>query len=494
MKSVCNKRFLFIAVLVAGILAAGSAMGATVRELTVSDSAYRSGITITPAVLPLDLSVVASPDLTSKDISGVTAKLSSSDTGLEVTVSQTTVTLNSAALKDGKTNLTIIASVDNTARSMDIPITVNAAAKPKLDEIAEVRITLDETTLPQTVALSSTPKGAVNATALAGPAGSAKLDALSCAWKGLKISASGSNITVSKYSSPATAVPVTGTFQVSADITVGTTVTNNVAQSFKVTLLPKSTPTILTFPPLKLTAGEIVNKIIRAGTTGGTIALSGVVPASWNGLSLAVSADVIKVSGIPIEAGSRKFTITGTSGAAKATGELTITVAADPTAPAPVNELGAPSAWKKERANNNYILDIPITKKFIDRFDSNKDGKLTTVELAEVLPAVTAPNASLTDVQWSVSGNTLYIDLEFAPKKGHNHDWYKNLFLKDITFIGSNKAAARYTFDGGIELEKIANSHKGGGRSGGGGGCDTGASALVLSLLAPVILRARKKR
>jgi Synergist-CTERM protein sorting domain-containing protein len=61
--------------------------------------------------------------------------------------------------------------------------------------------------------------------------------------------------------------------------------------------------------------------------------------------------------------------------------------------------------------------------------------------------------------------------------------------LESLTFIGSKGTEVLYTFKDGVELEKITNVRK----KNGGGGCDAGVSFLTLSLLAPLVLRLRKR-
>jgi Synergist-CTERM protein sorting domain-containing protein len=469
-----------------------SALGT--RELTLTDSGHRRGIAIGPNTkLPISLEVVGSPDLTVTGVTGVTAQLSSPAVGLKVSHRGTTVTLDGTTLAEGQVDLTISALVDGTARTLFIPVTVTTvppAVTPELDEIAQIQITASETPLPHTITLTSTPRGAIAATALTGPKDSTGSGALACTWKGLKISVSGDKITISKDSSAAVAAPVSGTFTVKAAVTIGTT-TTHAEQSFTITLSPKGTPTILAIPPLWLITEDVVDNTIKAESSAGTVDLKSVAPGNWNGLLLSVYGTSIQVLGSPLEAGSHKFTIAGTVGTTQVTGEFVIVVMGVELEPGKSSELGAPSTWKKERRDTRYDLNIPLTKEFIADFDTNKDGKLTTNELLKVIPAVKAPNAALKNADWAVNGDTLHLGLEFTPKKGHANDWYKGLYLESLTFVGSNDKTMRYAFSGGgVELEKGAFIRK---KGGGGGGCDAGASFLALLVLAPLALRLRKK-
>jgi hypothetical protein len=360
-----------------------SVTASAARELTVSGDLYRKGIIVTPTTaLPIELLVVSSPDHKTAGVTGVTAKLSSHETGLSVSCAGNRVILNGKKRMEGKTTLIISGSVDGTPRSISIPVVV-------------------------------TMKG-----------------------------------------------------------------------------------TIQPISPLKLTTGKFAQETIEVKASSGTVTLSGVEPSKWNGLALSVSGSKIAVTGTPVNAASQKFTVAGSLGSEKFTGEFTITAVSPgtpgtPGTPVPADELGAPNTWKKERRNTHYTLGIPMTKKFIVRFDANGDGKLTASELKEISAAVKAPNADLNLVAWDVSGNTLTIDLEFEPKNGHAQDWYKNLILESLTFTGSNGETASYAFKGGVELEKISAPRK----SGSGGGCDAGAS-FVSALLLPFLasLCRRKKR
>jgi hypothetical protein len=339
--------------------------------------------------------------------------------------------------------------------------------------------------------LTSTPEGAIEAAALIGPADSTSPSPSTCVWRGLKISADKSKITIDKDSPAAIAVPVVGEFTVKGTVTIGTTVTP-VAQNFTVILYPEETPTIRSIAPLKLNTGEVVDETILVESSGGTIALDKVEPKSWNGLQLSVSGSEIRVEGRPLDADSRKFTATGAIGHARVTTEFSITAAHDMEFVPMSDEFEDPSVWKKERAGTRYSLAIPLKKAFIAEFDANKDGKLTTDELATVLPAVKAPNAVLAGAAWKITGNTLYVNLEFSPKKDHSRDWDKDLSLEALTVIGKADAAAYYTFEGGVDLEEVPDIR------GEGGGCSAGASSflllLALPLLEPLALRLRGQR
>jgi Synergist-CTERM protein sorting domain-containing protein len=215
----------------------------------------------------------------------------------------------------------------------------------------------------------------------------------------------------------------------------------------------------------------------------------------WNDLTITASGSTVTIAGTPGTTGTGTFTVKGTVGGVAATSvafTLNVTRADAPTPVDPPigsgNELGAPSTWRKERGENYYGLRIPITEAFITRFDANDDGKLTGSELANIAATVTAPNADLEDLSWSVDGTVLYLGFDFTPEDGHARDWYSGLLLDTLTFTGSNGAVVRYIFEDGIELERVANI------SGGGGGCDAGVSFLALALLAPVVLTLRKKR
>ncbi|MDR1649414.1 MAG: hypothetical protein LBR71_04060 [Synergistaceae bacterium] len=472
-----------------------------IRELTVKDSGYRGGVVIGPNTkFPVRLEVVASPDLTVTGVTGLTAQLSSSvaesDVGLKVSYKGTAVTLDAAALTEGKTTLMVSASVDGKTRGLSIPITVVTAppppaTPPKLDKIAGVCTAVYDLPFSQTVALTSTPKGIVEVTALAGPADSTSPNPLNCIWKGLKISASGDTLTIAQDDPIAIAAPVSGEFKVKATITIGTTV-ERVEQNFSIAIYPQGTPTIQSISPLELIMKNPVDETIQASASSGKVVLDSVDPASWNGLQLSASGSGIRVKGSPLDAGSQKFTLTGRVGPVKVTAEFAIIVA-DLEAVPVGDKFAAPSTWEKERAATRYGLAIPLKKEFIANFDANKDGNLTTDELDKVLPTLKAPNAVLTDVDWDMAGDTLYVDLKFVPKKGHTEDWYKNLFLEALTFIGKKDAAAYYLFKGGVEIEKVANLYKKDGGNG-HGGCEAGSSFLALLLLAPLALRLRKRR
>jgi Synergist-CTERM protein sorting domain-containing protein len=330
---------------------------------------------------------------------------------------------------------------------------------------------------------------------------------LSRSWNGLIVTASSSGkITIDKDPSAAasaqaqdvTALAI-GTFTVTGTVTVSGGTPTPVTQTFDISYTPTTTPTgpaFNTIGTIRLTTAEDTTETIDITSTAGTVTLSSVTPPSWNGLTLSTSGNTITIKGAPTIAGSQAFTVLGSVGSTPSvTGQFTIIVTdggSQPTPPAPTpgsaDEIGAPSTWRKERSGYHYMLTIPITKEFITRFDTNKDGTLSSTELADVTPGVTAPNANLVTWDWSVTESPMYLDLEFEPKDGHSKDWYSGVRLETLTFTDPSGNGVRYTFTGGVELEKVANLRKGG-----GGGCDAGLSLLALALLAPLALRGKKR-
>jgi hypothetical protein len=469
----------------------------TVGAATLTPSSTPSGtVGATWTDSPITISSAAGA-VTGLSFSSTSSLLSTTWNGLTLTISGNSVTISGTPSVSGTPSIPIYGKAGGFDAQGSIKLNIAAASTtppvttaPSLNAIAGVQITVDGSTpLTQTIPITSTPAGTVSITHLTGPSGSTSLGNLSCQWKGLTVSVTGTNITITGKPDDVTA-SIDGEFSIVGTVTIGAAVTP-VTQDFTITLAPKGTPTISPISALTVTVGEEVEKTITVQSSSGTVSLTGVTPTSWNGLTLTTSGSLVSVAGTPQDEESEKFTVTGIVDGKTVTGEFTINVVAKTVAPpaGDSDELGVPSSWQKERSGTSYTLSIPITKEFIDRFDADGDGKLTSDELASITPRVTGPYATVDSVDdWSVKGNILSVELGFTPKEGHEKDWYKDLFLEDLTFTGTNGKSARYDFEDGVELEKVSNGSV---RKGGGGGCEVGASLLALALLAPVV---RKKR
>jgi Synergist-CTERM protein sorting domain-containing protein len=202
-----------------------------------------------------------------------------------------------------------------------------------INAIAALQVIDGSTTLPHTITLTSTPSGTITATDLTGPDASGMVTELSRSWNGLLVEASGNKVTISGAPVNVT-TSTSGTFTVKATVKIGTIETPS-QRTFTITLEPKGTPAFSAISPVTLPQGEAAEESIAVTSTGGTVRLSGVTPASWNGLNLSVSGSTIAINGSPTNAGSQSFMVSGTVGAntGTVTGEFTINVTESPSTP-----------------------------------------------------------------------------------------------------------------------------------------------------------------
>jgi hypothetical protein len=215
----------------------------------------------------------------SATIPGLKIEVNTAKNGITISGTPTAATTSPVNVRiDGK-----VGGVDASPVTLTITISSPVVTKPVIDSVKVdgLNLTVEKAT-NQTITLTTTPKAdKINITSLTG-AGTA-VSSLKRTWNGLTVEAKGETITftetpkVSAADFSAAAIAASGTFGVTADVTIGTEVTE-VEKTFTVTIddgvtaAPKLTLSPLSASPK---AGqEFSGEITVTSTTTGTVVLT----------------------------------------------------------------------------------------------------------------------------------------------------------------------------------------------------------------------------